>query len=173
MPVPAGARDRGRAFQRSVLAPGWHHIFDGLVQRGLNSLTWFPSYLASLKVLLAFLRNHMHDIEQNLASEGTEAAADFMRSVSFPSFAHWRWSTLNCVVRAVSNVYTIFKENVDRLRFVAKMRNKSVLKSIRASLADPTFQARTDFVLWYSDWLCDIERWGGGCHCHFCTNPLG
>ena len=128
IPVPASARDRLRAFPRSVLAPGWHHIWDGLVQRGLNSLAWFPSYLASLKVLLAFLRNHMPDIQLDLAREGRGAAAYLLVSQRLPTFAQWRWSTLNYVVRAISAVYNTSNDNFEQLRFVERMRNRSTLK---------------------------------------------
>ena len=173
IPMPANAPRRLRTFPRAIPAPGWHHIFDGLVQRGLNSADWFPSWLASLKILLAFLREHMLDIERDLGAIGRQALAEVLSSVSLPSFAKWRWSTLNAVVRSLSKIFTAFQQAWGDLKFIKKTRNTSTIKSLQQTVANPTFGPKLAFVLFFTDWLNTLERWGGGCHCHADQYRLG
>ena len=46
------------------------------------------------------------------------------------------------------------------------MRSQSHITSICKTLADPDFQPRLQFVLWYTDWVGNLERWGSTCSCH-------
>ena len=52
-----------RLFPHAMLIPGWKHLWDNVIQRGLCSLTWFPLWLKWFKSLNSFLRNYSY-IEQ-------------------------------------------------------------------------------------------------------------
>ena len=43
-----------RLFPRTLRMPGWRHIFDNAIKRGLTSQLWFPRFLQALKGVVAF-----------------------------------------------------------------------------------------------------------------------
>ena len=166
IPTPAVLPKRSRTFPWAVLAAGWHHIFDGLLQRGLHSCCWFPAFLAEVKVIVSFMRNHMHDMTTALEGANRHAIAQVLASVPWPHFAHWRWSTLNFCVRSISKVWAAFRDALPLCEFVKKMRGQTAAKSLSHSVADVSFSPKLAFCLWYTDWLGQLERWGSCCCCH-------
>ena len=50
--------------------------------------------------------------------------------------------------------------------FTRKMRDKAAGKTLQKIFADVVFLPKLRFVLWYTDWLGELERWGGSCSCH-------
>eukprot|EP00959_Pyramimonas_sp_CCMP1952_P423763 8876621-Pyramimonas_sp.AAC.1 len=43
--VPRNVSRHERWFPFAVVAPGWMHIVGTVIERGLSSLEWFPSFL--------------------------------------------------------------------------------------------------------------------------------
>lgn len=83
-------------FPRALAVPGWLHLWDLLIRRGLESLDFFPSWLQGLKALVHFLRGTQHStvIARNLRQRGLAGAADLIEQARLPTFAAWRWGTL-------------------------------------------------------------------------------
>jgi hypothetical protein len=52
--VPKGSKPGLFLFPRALVAVGWNHLVDGLVNRGLCSLPWFPCVLDSIKAINRF-----------------------------------------------------------------------------------------------------------------------
>ena len=90
-------------FPNAVQAPGWSHVWDGLIRLGLNSLTWWPSFIESLKGLLTLLREHTTDMCDELRSSGLEAVAQLLEGLQLPYFAAWRWGTICDVCKAIQS----------------------------------------------------------------------
>ena len=42
--MPLGAKTGSFLFPRAILAPGWRHMCDNLLQRGLNSCRFWPHF---------------------------------------------------------------------------------------------------------------------------------
>lgn len=53
-PPPADMRKVERLFPMALLAPGWGHLCDGLLRKGLFGLPWFPKWLEVFKGVLMF-----------------------------------------------------------------------------------------------------------------------
>lgn len=86
----------GHLFGNSVLMPGFRHLADHVLQRGLTSLTGFPGFLAKIKSIVKFLRSElaMDAIRRCLERDGYPAVAAVMRKASWVSFAAWRGGPL-------------------------------------------------------------------------------
>lgn len=83
-------------FPRAMALPGWKHLWDLLIRRGLSSLRWFPGWLDTFKGLTSWLR-HRQNIDvlaKDLEDKGRRGLAAVLKSLSLPPFANWRWSTL-------------------------------------------------------------------------------
>ena len=166
IPVPDGCEARNRTFPGAIVQPGWHHVFDGLLQRGLSGLDWFPSWLLRLKGVLTFLRNNLDDVLTELRAGGREAAGQVLASVPLPLFAHWRWRTLFAAVASISKIYDTLRENFASLEFVKRLREGSKTAALRETLSDEAFVPQMKFVSWFTAWLGGLEQWGGSCLCH-------
>ena len=99
IPVPkVGVHRRASTFPRCVVSPGWHHIWDGLTKRGLESTYWFPLFLKQTKLVQSFLRNNMTEMVDELERHGKTSVSALLQSVRLENFAKWRWNTLRRVV---------------------------------------------------------------------------
>ena len=77
--LPRNARDDYRRFlfPRCLSIAGWRHMCDGWIQRGCNSLRWFPKWIAELKNILSFLRSEpiLEDLCRSLKARGMQGLA--------------------------------------------------------------------------------------------------
>ena len=82
-------------FPRALLMPGWKHALDGVLQRSLSSLRFFPQWLDRFKAVVSLLRRETAGALWSRALEAhSPAVAQVLLSISLPSFAAWRWATL-------------------------------------------------------------------------------
>ncbi len=51
--------DRIYLFPLCVASPGWMHGWDIVLQRGLRSLSWFPTFIVGLRALVVFSRTKL------------------------------------------------------------------------------------------------------------------
>jgi hypothetical protein len=105
--VPARFERRARLLPNSILSPGWHHIFDGLVRYGLYNFLWFPSWLLLLKLLLKFCRFHCEDLCTYLVAKGKHGAAAILKAIKFTTFAVWRWRKLASVTKSLRKAFEV------------------------------------------------------------------
>ena len=70
-----------RLFERALQLRGWRHMIDLLVQMGLSLCLWFPSFLESVRALVAFLRDHalFDDYVRRLRAEGRRVIANMLK----------------------------------------------------------------------------------------------
>ena len=81
---------------------GWKHMMDLLIRRGLGQCVFFPQFLKHVKAIVSFLREDIDRVTQDLRRRGHTELAKLMRLVSFPTFANWRWSTLDNCLKSIS-----------------------------------------------------------------------
>ena len=140
---------------------------DGLLQVGLSSLIWFPSWLAGVKSLISFLRNQlsMGEFVKHLRRQGLLGLADALEDASFMNFAEWRWNTLHSVCKSLQPILASFSQFFDGHIF-AGQRDRASLNRMIAAIRSHAWQARFKYVAWFSQWLGHMMQWAGGCNCH-------
>ena len=123
--VPGGpGRPVAPLFPRALHMAGWKHLIDNLIQRGLCSLPWFPVWLTRYKSLIGFLRQTpvVTQVCRVWRSRGMNGAASILQAATFPSFANWRWGTLDwCVVVKIFHVFYV--TNHHPLAFLLELRH--------------------------------------------------
>ena len=165
VPLPKGCRKRTKTFPRAIVAPGWHHTWDGLVRRGLTSTEWFPVFLRQAKGVWSFFRHHLPEMEDELVRKGHRMVAQIFKSIELENFAKWRWNTLKKVVCELVKVYATFKVWYPTFEFVAGLRDASEAQLLKDTLASKSFVDQLKYTCWLTSWMGDIDKWGGGCPC--------
>ena len=96
----------GYLFPRALHIPGWKHMWDNLLQRGLSSLRFFPSWLEKFRALVPFLRRQAVQVKfgEHLRSKGLHALALILEGTALPSFADWRWGTLKQCMKLAAKI---------------------------------------------------------------------
>lgn len=154
-------------FPRAVEMPGWMHLWDLVIRKGLCLPKYFPKWLVGLKAIVAFMRKSI-DLEvllRSLRQKGFEGAADLLASISLPSFADWRWKTLRTCCNAVLSFVDTLREHFDHKLF-KQARDGTAMRNLMEALGSQTWRNFLGFVAWYCDWLGRIMSWGQGCACH-------
>lgn len=154
-------------FPQAVAIPGWMHLWDLEIRRGLSGLRFFPKWVRGLKALVSFLRNSQHTtlITRGLRKKGMHGAADLIKKLSLPNFAEWRWGTLLGCCNALSGVLATLAANFDASLFQSA-RERTGLSDMLAALSSPAWHSQFQFVHWFCRWLGGIMSWGRGCACH-------
>ena len=167
IPVPkVGVHRRASTFPRCVVSPGWHHIWDGLTKRGLESTYWFPLFLKQTKLVQSFLRNNMTEMVDELERHGKTSVSALLQSVRLENFAKWRWNTLRRVVSELRKVFATLRRWFDWFGFVKTLKDATELLQLRETFASVDYIDRLEFVDWHTSWIGHLDRWGGGCACH-------
>lgn len=88
--------ERAFAFPRAVQSPGWRHLWDVVLRRGLASLSWFPAFMSGLRAVVSFFRTTtvMSQVTQSLTTAGFAVVADMLKNMKLPAIADWRWEGL-------------------------------------------------------------------------------
>lgn len=94
-------------FPNALPAIGWHHVLDGVLQWGLNSLDFFPLLLKQIKAWNKFFRNFISGFSDALVTAGYFATPRLFKKISFVNFPEWRWRKIMFVVNAVSDALHI------------------------------------------------------------------
>ena len=157
----------GFLFPRALQMPGWKHSIDNLIHRGLCALVWFPSWLLKFKALVGFLRQEtvVSAICKSWLRAGWGGAAAVLQKATFPSFAHWRWGTLDMCCVALRGVFRTLSEHFDATPF-ATLRDRASLQLVVQALRSSAWADQFRFVAWFCQWLGHLLSWVGGCPCH-------
>ena len=85
-----------RLFPAAVQVQGWKHCMDLLIRRGLSSMLFFPGWLEKFKHVCSFLRTASvaEALGKHFRGRGMLILAPYVESASIPTFANWRWGTL-------------------------------------------------------------------------------
>lgn len=161
-------------FPRALAVPGWLHLWDFLIRRGLESLDFFPSWLQGLKALVHFLRGTQHStvIARNLRQRGLAGAADLIEQARLPTFAAWRWGTLRLCCDRLAPILASLRATFDATLF-KDSRDRKGIATMLAALKSKEWPGQFMFIQWYCAWLGDIMNWGKGCFCHEAELPQG
>ena len=170
--TPAGTRPRQPLFPRALRILGWKHQFDLILRKGLVNLDWFPAWLQQFKDLVRLVRdrNIVASLCKGLRRDLLSGLATLLEGAEVPSFAAWRWTTLDKCCRAVHTFLDSLRVNFDPTA-LASMRDTRHLQSVTRSLRSELFAQRFHFVMWYCRWLTQLLEWVGGCNCHRPSDP--
>ena len=89
------ATDLPFVFPSALLVPGWKHLWDLLTRKGLWQMPWMPLFIKRIKAITKFLRDDLAALVDDLEGKGCCALARFLQSYTMPTFANWRWATLD------------------------------------------------------------------------------
>ena len=125
----------GFLFPRAVCVPGWKHMVDNLLRSGLNTLRWFPSWLAGLKATVGFVRSPMNKeaIVKHWRRRGLVGLAETFSDTQIVGFADWRWNTLCIVCRGLTSILNGLVGHFDPTIF-ANGRNPAELSRMLAAI---------------------------------------
>lgn len=159
-------QDQQFTFPRALEIPGWMHLWDTVLRRGLSSLAWFPAWMIRLQALVAFLRASTVVVQmcKGLRAAGRGAVAEILERLKLPTIATWRWRTLAEACRALDPILDTLRIFFDPKPF-QNTREQTRLKKVTEALGTQRWADQFRFVLWYSTWLCEIMTWIGGCDC--------
>lgn len=165
--VPGKADEAEWLFPRALAVPGWMHLWDLLIRRGLSDLGFFPLWLQGLKAIVSFLRQrqHMAVVARDFRRRGLGGAASVLESARFPNFAEWRWGTLLKCCDALSGILDTLREHFDAQLF-HESRDRTGISNMLTALNSGQWKDQFCFVHWLCKWLGGIMQWGRGCACH-------
>lgn len=153
-------------FPRAIQMPGWQHLWDNLLQKGLSGMTFFPAWVDRLKALTGFLRlaTVRAELKKRFTSVGLLGLAEMVDASTIPGFAKWRWHTLATVCEALNPFLETFCTHFDSSWF-ANTKDATRLRKVTEACR-PEWRKQFAFVRFFSSWLSDIMAWGTGCACH-------
>ena len=159
------ATDSPWLFPNALQVPGWKHGIDLLLRRGLWLMPFIPKFMKQVKALVAFLREDAELLCDHFRSRGLEGLAALLESMTLPTFAAWRWATLDEVCKCVERFATSLSLFFDAHAF----RNTKAtvrLRIVAEALASKGWHAQLTFVAWFCRVMTELLSWGGGCNCH-------
>ena len=164
--TPAAASREEFLFPLCLAAPGWHHLFDGLLRFGLSMLD-FPSFLQCLKALSKWIRNCNTELVTAFEGVPLHGAAALVRKANPPKFAQWRWKTLALVTKCLNcGILVVLRDNAQLvLPLLGGHRDKAFATSVRKCLFCEKFPFQFAFVHWFSRWMTRMEKFGSTCPC--------
>ena len=164
--VPPGAVQQRHLFPHCVPIAGWRHIFDNLICRGTSVLRWFPAWLDKWKAIVATLRTQsLRDtLVRSLKSRNLLFLADAVDKASVPSFAKWRWGTLDVTCSSVGRFFESLRLAFDPRAF-RRPGDAARHRKVCQAFASGAFLWQFRFVRWFAQWLGEIQRWIGMCDC--------
>lgn len=154
-------------FPRALAMPGWQHMWDLLMRRGLTQMRFFPQWITGLKAIVNFLRSVANSsvVVRSLRQKGLDGAADMIEQASLPSFAEWRWGTLLLCCNRLALFLDTLIANFDAALF-RDCKDRVGITTMLAALRSTVWRKQFDFVKWFCNWLGGIMAWGKGCDCH-------
>ena len=128
------------------------------------SLQFFPSWLNGFRALVSFFRSNIlvDALCKRIEDNGYIVISSMIKNVSMPSIAEWRWGTLRAACLAIDGVLETIREHFDHRQF-KNAKDPITMKKAADSLASPSWMSDFKFVLWFTQWICEIQSWGKGC----------
>jgi hypothetical protein len=127
---------------------------------------FFPGFLADCKAIVHFVRQYRVDLKHCLNRLGQSAAASIVEGAKSPKFAHWRWTTLYETVKCVQAIYPVLQTNWENIQCKDKIRDQGPVNKVDSALRDPLFWPLLAFVMFLTQVLTRLQRWGTSCACH-------
>lgn len=154
-------------FPRALAMPGWMHMRDLVLRRGLCSLPALPDWLAGLKAVVSFLRSttNLAIFTRRLRHRGLSGVAALLEKAKLPHFAEWRWGTLLHTCDALLPIIGPIRQAFDPSLF-AGARDGTHFKKVVETLRSKAWLQMSGFVHWFARWIGSIMSWGQGCACH-------
>ena len=155
------------AFPRALQIPGWLHLWDVVLRRGLASLRFFPKWMADMQQLMSFLRSEVviAQLCKDLVVLGLPGIAEMLQALKLPTIATWRWKTLGEACRALEPVLETLCHHFDPAPFLRNARDPARMRGVVSALTSQHWPARFKFVTWFCNWIGRIMDWIGGCDC--------
>lgn len=161
-PPPA----REFTFPRALEVPGWMHLWDTVLRRGLSSLSFFPQWMSQTRALAAFLRTApmVTQLSNSIKATGRSGIAEMITSLKLPAIATWRWKTLVEFCKTLEPVIETLRLYFDPQLF-KNSKDPARMKTVASALREEEWLLQFRFILWFTAWLCGIMSWVGGCDC--------
>ena len=168
--APAGAH----LYPFALAVPGPQHIIDLSLRYGLHSLSWWPAWQRSAKVVCQWLRSasHRHFFQVRLRSAGGDPAVVDARVRSLSkgcnAFAEWRWKTLASVTADLQRMQEAVRAAAASVRKASEIASQDggqasdFLRAVR----EPDFWARASVLGQLVAPLAEFSSWVRGCDCH-------
>ena len=152
-------------FPSALLVPGWKHLWDLLTRKGLWQMPWMPVFIKRIKEITKFLRDDFVALADDLEGRGFNHLAIFLQPYTMPTFANWRWATLDDCC-SILQKFVVSLSHRFNPKIFAKSRDPIRLNLMVEALEDPSFQLQLKVVGWYCNITTDLLKWGGSCRCH-------
>lgn len=154
-------------FPRALTIPGWMHMWDIVIRRGLCQLRTFPSWVEGLKAIVSFLRKSQNKsiVLRQWKAKGLSGAAELLEQARLPHFAEWRWRTLEDCCREVNKFIGPLRTHFDPAPFRSG-RETTILERVEKALRSDAWRQMLGFVYWFTSWFGRLMAWGQGCPCH-------
>ena len=165
-------------YPNSLRTPGVLHILDWLVRETLAPLSFFPSFLKSLKLVLQYLHSQNHkDYLKNKVTkhfEECENAEDLICFVCDPltsqveRFAHWRWRTIRKATKDFERHLPILKAAAEVLHPSKwSLKEGGALKAISEVVDnEENEKGKAQAIDYCIHRLLLLDGWIRGCPCH-------
>jgi len=155
-------------FPHALQMPGWRHLIDGMIRRGLFNLPWFPHWLERFKAVVSFFRDVsiVDDVARQLRSRGFHGLASAVGAIKLTSLAEWRWSTLGKDLHMFAGLLESIGKHFET-SWCGVSRDAKRTGLVAQALKNNVWHARTTFLTWFCCNLMDpLLNWVGGCDCH-------
>ena len=113
-------------------------MWDNLLQSGLSSLRFFPSWLEKFRALVAFLRKQAVQVKfgEHLRSKGLHVLALILEGTALPNFADWRWGALHQCMKILGRFFESRRQHFDAAVFKNAQEGTRMDKVAAAFLDD-------------------------------------
>ena len=156
--VPRGAAEQKWMFPFALQLIGWNHMWDLVIKTPLCHARWWPGFLDSLKAVNSFLRSktYLPQLIRTLEESGKFGLAELLGKLSLPTFAAWRWRTLEHVCVSLNDVLESLCLHFDPEPF-KNIRDGVQFQKVVSALRTRSFVLLFKFVLWLAVWLGSIQ----------------
>ena len=157
-------------YPRAMQTPGTQHILDGSLKKAIESLPWWPEWSEQCKAITQWIHKLGHrQALQGLLRRGRHGQ-HFIDALSktVDSFAKWRWTTLDRVLRGLALVEEALQLAVRELRSVAELacRESGQATAFVQAVRNDVFWRRVSRLSAGVFKAAEFSGWLKGCSCH-------
>ena len=156
-----------RLFSKAMRIAGWSHSLGGIMKKVSQNFPMWPRYLAIMRSLCKFLRNHTyraHFIRKLQSISCPLDVSTLLKSFS-AGFAKWRYETVFTVLSQLVPLETLFMVYMAKEMF-SKFQDEAEFARVMSGAKDKPFWKWASLSLEkvYTA-LEDLRRWGMICDC--------
>ena len=146
---------------RAIQCPGWHHVFDNLMQLGFESMGLFAEWFDSFKATCNFISVEIYKdvIVKKLQMLNKPELIKRVKSFS-ASFIHWRWHTLaDCSreLQHISELRLFWKRS-----WFLKVQKGVQLNKISSAMESDSFWRQLNLTVDCARLINSTRTWGSG-----------